>query len=77
MLKVGWNSLNSIHKQSVHVANGVFTNFLIIAFLSAFMSTVSTQINWGSSYIVNDFYARFVRKENSFSTKSDANNHRK
>ena len=48
---------------------------LIIAFLSAFMSTVSTQINWGSSYIVNDFYARFVRKENSFSTKSDANKH--
>lgn len=27
--------------------------------LAAFMSTVSTQINWGASYIVNDLYARF------------------
>ena len=48
---------------------------LIIAFLSAFMSTVSTQINWGSSYIVNDFYARFIRRKNSFSSESSANKH--
>ena len=41
---------------------------LVIAFLSAFMSTVSTQINWGSSYIVNDFYSRFIRKEESFNS---------
>ncbi len=27
--------------------------------MAAFMSTVSTQINWGASYIVNDLYARF------------------
>jgi Na+/proline symporter len=27
--------------------------------LAAFMSTVSTQVNWGSSYIINDLYARF------------------
>ncbi len=27
--------------------------------LAAFMSTVSTQINWGASYIVNDLYGRF------------------
>jgi Na+/proline symporter len=27
--------------------------------LAAFMSTVSTQINWGASYVVNDLYARF------------------
>ena len=25
------------------------------------MSTVSTQLNWGTSYLVNDFYARFVK----------------
>ena len=24
------------------------------------MSTISTQLNWGSSYIVNDFYKRFL-----------------
>ena len=29
--------------------------------LAAFMSTVSTQINWGASYIVNDLYARWLR----------------
>jgi Na+/proline symporter len=29
--------------------------------VAAFMSTVSTQINWGASYLVNDLYARFGR----------------
>jgi solute:Na+ symporter, SSS family len=28
--------------------------------VAAFMSTVSTQINWGASYLVNDLYARFA-----------------
>ncbi|MGH7560180.1 MAG: sodium:solute symporter family protein [Gemmatimonadales bacterium] len=27
--------------------------------LAAFMSTVSTQLNWGASYLVHDLYARF------------------
>ena len=27
--------------------------------LAAFMSTVSTQVNWGASYLVNDLYRRF------------------
>ena len=26
------------------------------------MSTISTQLNWGSSYIVNDFYGRFINQ---------------
>jgi solute:Na+ symporter, SSS family len=34
---------------------------LIGAFFAAYMSTISTQLNWGTSYIVNDFYRRFVR----------------
>jgi SSS family solute:Na+ symporter len=34
---------------------------LFAAFLAAFMSTVSTQLNWGVSYLVNDFWQRFVR----------------
>ena len=34
---------------------------LIGAFVAAYMSTVSTQLNWGTSYLVNDVYARFVR----------------
>ncbi|MBI1221743.1 MAG: sodium:proline symporter [Bacteroidetes bacterium] len=33
---------------------------LLVAFLSAYMSTISTQLNWGASYLVNDFYLRFI-----------------
>ncbi len=32
---------------------------LFAAFLAAFMSTISTQLNWGTSYLVNDLYRRF------------------
>lgn len=33
---------------------------VIASLLAAFMSTLSTQLNWGSSYLVNDVYKRFV-----------------
>lgn len=33
---------------------------MVAAFLAAFMSTVGTQLNWGCSYLVNDFYKRFL-----------------
>jgi solute:Na+ symporter, SSS family len=33
--------------------------FLIAAFFAAYMSTISTQLNWGASYLVNDVYRRF------------------
>jgi Na+/proline symporter len=36
---------------------------VVASFLAAFMSTVSTQINWGASYVVNDLYARWLRPE--------------
>ena len=35
--------------------------FVIGSFFAAYMSTVSTQLNWGTSYLVNDGYKRFVR----------------
>ncbi|MEM1269880.1 MAG: sodium:solute symporter family protein [Bacteroidota bacterium] len=38
---------------------------LAAAFLAAFMSTVSTQLNWGTSYVVNDFYRRFIKSDGS------------
>lgn len=39
---------------------------LVVASLTAaFMSTISTHLNWGSSYLVNDFYKRFVRPGSS------------
>lgn len=33
---------------------------VVASFFAAFMSTVSTQINWGASYLANDLYARFI-----------------
>ncbi|MEX0821783.1 MAG: sodium:solute symporter family protein [Rhodothermales bacterium] len=36
---------------------------MFAAFLAAFMSTVSTQLNWGTSYLVNDFWRRFINKD--------------
>ncbi|MCC5913790.1 MAG: Na+:solute symporter [Balneolaceae bacterium] len=38
---------------------------VIAALIAAYMSTISTHLNWGSSYIVNDFYKRFIRPESS------------
>lgn len=35
---------------------------LLVSFFAAYMSTISTQLNWGASYLVNDFYARFIYK---------------
>ncbi|HEX4937001.1 MAG TPA: sodium:solute symporter family protein [Gemmatimonadaceae bacterium] len=36
---------------------------LFAAFLAAFMSTISTQLNWGTSYLVNDLWRRFVKPD--------------
>lgn len=36
---------------------------MIAAFAAAYMSTIATQLNWGASYIVNDFYRRFWKKD--------------
>ena len=38
---------------------------VITSLIAAFMSTISTHLNWGSSYVVNDFYARFVKPKAS------------
>ncbi len=33
---------------------------VLTSLIAAFMSTISTHLNWGSSYMVNDFYQRFI-----------------
>lgn len=39
---------------------------LVLASLgAAYMSTISTQLNWGSSYLVNDFYKQLINKKAS------------
>jgi Na+/proline symporter len=34
---------------------------MVAGLLAAYVSTISTHLNWGTSYLVNDFYRRFVR----------------
>src|SRR5690625_6346183 len=36
---------------------------VVASLVAAFMSTVSTLINWGASYLTNDLYHRFIRPE--------------
>jgi len=38
---------------------------LVAGIFAAYMSTISTQMNWGASYVVNDFYKPFVRPDAS------------
>ncbi|MDQ3021628.1 MAG: Na+:solute symporter [Bacteroidota bacterium] len=38
---------------------------LLAAFLAAYMSTIATHLNWGTSYFINDFYKRFLVKDKS------------
>jgi len=44
-----------------HALRGI----LIAGFMAAFMSTIATQLNWGSSYLIEDFYRRFIRRDAS------------
>jgi Na+/proline symporter len=39
-----------------------WAGFMMAGMAAAYMSTVGTQLNWGASYLVNDFYKRFVNK---------------
>jgi len=36
---------------------------VVAGFMAAFMSTIATQLNWGASYLVSDFYRRFIRRD--------------
>ncbi len=38
---------------------------MLASFFAAYMSTISTQLNWGASYLVNDFYKPFIKKNAS------------
>jgi solute:Na+ symporter, SSS family len=34
---------------------------MLAGFAAAYMSTIATQLNWGASYLINDFYRRFLK----------------
>tara|TARA_B100000989_G_scaffold296855_1_gene281001 strand:- start:854 stop:1819 length:966 start_codon:yes stop_codon:yes gene_type:complete len=38
---------------------------MVASLVAAFMSTISSHLNWGSSYIVHDFYSRFINSNSS------------
>ena len=44
---------------------GAWSGLMLAAFAAAYMSTIATQLNWGSSYLVNDFYRRFLNRHAS------------
>src|SRR5574338_387256 len=37
-----------------------FMGVMIAGLLAAYVSTLSTHLNWGTSYLVHDFYRRFI-----------------
>ncbi|MEO1402233.1 MAG: sodium:solute symporter family protein [Cyanobacteria bacterium J06635_1] len=41
----------------------ILLGIVVASLIAAFMSTVSTLINWGASYLTNDLYGRFIRPE--------------
>ena len=43
----------------VFVPHGLL-GVVVASLAAAYMSTISTHLNWGSSYIVDDFYRRFI-----------------
>lgn len=38
---------------------------VVTSLVAAYMSTLSTHLNWGASYVVNDFYKRFIHPSSS------------
>ena len=42
---------------------------MVASLVAAFMSTISSHLNWGSSYIVHDFYSRFINSNSTDSKK--------
>jgi Na+/proline symporter len=42
-----------------------FLGLMIAGMLAAYRSTIETHLNWGASYLVHDFYQRFIKKDAS------------
>ncbi len=57
-----------------HLPIGI-KGLLLTAFLGAYMSTISTQLNWGVSYLTSDLYARFIKPKSDFSSQEEAGKH--
>ena len=40
-----------------------FAGFMVAGIFAAYRSTIETHLNWGTSYLVHDFYRRFLRRD--------------
>jgi Na+/proline symporter len=49
----------------VDLLPGGLRGLMLASFVAAFSSTQATQMNWGSSYLVNDLYRRFIKRDAS------------
>ncbi len=47
----------------LHVLPAGFLGLMAAGLLAAYVSTISTHLNWGTSYIVHDFYRRFLKTD--------------
>ena len=54
--------LGYVYAMRDHLPTG-FLGLLVAAFLAAYMSTIATHLNWGTSYVINDFYRRFMKTD--------------
>lgn len=49
----------------VFFSGSIWKGILVMGLFAAFMSTAETHLNWGASYIANDFYKRFLKPKAS------------
>ncbi len=59
-LDAGNKRLGYVYAMRDYLPAGI-KGLLVASFFAAYMSTIATQLNWGTSYVINDFYKRFVR----------------
>ncbi|MGA9116765.1 MAG: sodium:solute symporter family protein [Bacteroidota bacterium] len=59
-LPEGERKLAYVYAMRDHLPPGLL-GLLVAAFLAAYMSTIATHLNWGTSYVIHDFYRRFIR----------------
>ncbi|MFH1539318.1 MAG: sodium:solute symporter family protein [bacterium] len=52
-------------KVMLHFLPPGILGIMVASFLAAYMSTIDTHLNWGASYLINDFYKRFIVREGS------------
>ncbi|QCH14704.1 sodium:proline symporter [Synechococcus sp. CB0101] len=50
---------------AVQLLPPVVLGLVVVSLVAAFMSTVSTSVNWGASYLTHDLYQRFIRPKAS------------